>query len=96
MIAYFLGGFGAGIIIGIAFMWWTNIRHRRTPSLTKYVVFSLVMIILYTIVAIVYQWVKGQELSPTLTTCYYACFAGEILSSSLIKIFKLKEENKNE
>lgn len=92
MIAYFLGGFGAGIIIGIAFMWWTNIRHRRTPSLTKYVVFSLAMIILYTIVAIIYQWVKGQELSATLTTCHYACFSGEILSASLIKIFKLKRE----
>ena len=93
---YLLGGLGLGIIIGIVFMWWTTVRHRRTPSLTKYVVFSLAMIIIYTVTAILYQCISGQEMSSTLTTCFYACFAGEILSASLIKIFKLKEENSNE
>lgn len=92
MIAYFLGGFGAGIIIGIAFMWWTNIRHRRTPSLTKYVVFSIAILIIYTAVEFIFSTITGVS-HDTLTTCIYACFGGEILSCALIKIFKLKETN---
>ena len=95
MIAYFLGGFGAGIIIGIAFMWWTNIRHRRTPSLTKYVVFSIVILIIYTAIEFTVSTITGVS-HDTLTTCVYGCFGGEILSCALIKIFKLKEENKDE
>lgn len=92
MIAYFLGGFGAGIIIGIAFMWWTNIRHRRTPSLTKYVVFSIAILIIYTAVEFIFSTITVVS-HDTLTTCVYACFGGEILSCALIKIFKLKETN---
>lgn len=64
-------------------------------DLTRYVIFSLAMVILYTIIAIIYQFISGQELSSTLTTCYFSCFAGEILCSCLIKIFKLKGEGKN-
>lgn len=70
-------------------------KKKNTPSLTKYVVFSIVMIIIYTVVAIVYQFVSDDELSATLTTCYYSCFAGEILTCGLVKIFKLKGGNKD-
>ena len=89
---YLLGGIGAGIIIGILFMYWTNIRHRRTPSLTKYVVFSIAILIIYSVAEFIFATVT-QTSHDTLTTCVYACFGGEILSCALIKIFKLKGEN---
>lgn len=66
-------------------------RHRRPRkhSLDRYVVFSIAMLIIYTIVAI-WASFKGVQYD-TLTTCFYACFGGEILSCALIKIYKLKE-----
>lgn len=93
MIPIILASIGLGGILGWLVVKLSSGKRRKMRSLTKFVVFSLVMIILYTITAIVYQWVSGKELSSTLTTCYFACFSGEVLSASLIKIFKLKEEN---
>lgn len=97
MIPIILAAAGGGAILGWLIVYISTARPKRKkhiPSLTKFVVFSLSMVILYTIIAIVYQWVSGSELSPTLTTCYFACLGGEVLSASLIKIFKLKEEDK--
>ena len=88
---YFLGGVGAGIIIGIAFRWWTIIRHKRIPSLTKYVVFSIAILMIYTIAEMIVSTVTGTA-HDTLSTVVFATFGGEILSCALIKIFKLKEE----
>lgn len=65
-------------------------------DLTKYVVFSIVVLLIYSITAIVFQAVTGNELSSTLTTCLFGCFGGEILACALIKIFKLKEERKDD
>ena len=91
---YLLCGLLGGIIIGVFFMWWSLVRHRRTPSLTKYVIFSVVVLIFYAIAEFITTAVTGI-VHDTLTTCVYACFGGEILSCALIKIFKLKEENDN-
>lgn len=88
---YFIGGLGIGIIIGILLIWFTTIRHRRTKSLTKYIVFSIVVILVYTIAEFITASIT-QVSHDTLTTCFYACFGGEILSCALIKIFKLKRE----
>lgn len=63
-------------------------------SLTKFVVFSIVALIIYTIVSQVVFVMTGMEYS-TLTTCFYGAFGGEILMCALIKIFKLKENDKN-
>lgn len=57
--------------------------------LDKYVKFSIISIIVYSIVEMTVSSIIGIEHS-TLTTCFYACFGGEILSCALIKIFKLK------
>lgn len=65
--------------------------RRRKHSLTKYVVFSIAMIIMYTIAEFITTSITGIS-HDTLTTCFYACFGGEILSCALIKIFKLREE----
>jgi len=83
-----------GLIAGIVIMYIaTNRRTRKVPSLTKYVAFSIAILIAYTIAELVLVAVGGAS-HDTLTTCVYACFGGEILSCALIKIFKLKEENK--
>lgn len=98
--AYLLGGIGAGILIMFGFNYWAVLRHKRKnkiPSLTKYVAFSLTMVIVYTITAIVYQWVKDQELSGTLTTCFFNTFGGEVIFCAILKIFKIcKGGNGNE
>jgi hypothetical protein len=92
---YLLGGLGLGIIIGIWFMWWSTIRHRRTPSLTKYVVFSITVLIAYIVAEMIVSTRTGVS-HPDLSTLVGSTFGGEILFCALIKIFKLKEENDNE
>ncbi len=91
--AYFLGGV-IGFLIGaalIAFIVYRAVKNRKKPSLTKYVVFSIVAIIVYTLAEFITTSLTGIS-HDTLTTCFYACFGGEILSCALIKIFKLREE----
>ena len=66
-------------------------EEKRTHSLTLYVVFSILTLIVYTIVEQVLSAVTGFS-NDTLTTCFFACFGGEILMCGLIKIFKLKNE----
>lgn len=90
-----LGGLGAGVIIGIGFMYWAVIRHRRTPSLTKYVIFSLTVLIAYIITEMIVSTVSGVS-HPDLSTLVGSTFGGEVLFCALIKIFKLKEEKKDE
>lgn len=94
--AYFLGGLGAGILIMCGVWGWCVGRHKRIPSLTKYVVFSIAILLIYSIAEFICSFVTaktGALSHDTLTTCVYACFGGEILSCALIKIFKLKGEN---
>lgn len=64
-------------------------------SLTKYVVFSIALLLIYMIVEFIFATKTGQS-HDTLTTCVFATFGGEILSCALIKIFKLKEEGSND
>lgn len=61
----------------------------KPKSLTLYVIFSIFAIIVYTIVEQILSSTTGIT-HDTLTTCFYACFGGEILSCALIKIYKLK------
>lgn len=92
MIPYILGGLGAGVIIGVYFMWWTTVRHRRTPSLTKYVVFSITVLIAYIVAEMIVSTKTGIS-HPDLSALVGSTFGGEILFCALIKIFKLKEED---
>lgn len=61
-------------------------------SLTLYVVFSISVLIIYTIVEQILSVTSGMT-HDTLTTCIFAAFGGEILACALIKIFKLKKED---
>lgn len=65
-------------------------RRKKTPSLSAYVIFSIAMLLIYTIAEIVLSNVNGT-INDTLTTCFFGVFGGEILTCALIKIFKLKE-----
>ena len=70
-------------------------EEKRMHSLTLYVVFSILVLIIYTIVEQVLSTIT-QISHDTLTTCIFAAFGGEILACALIKIFKLKEGKEDE
>ena len=95
MIAYFLGGLGAGIILMVGLWGWQVGRHKRIPSLTKYVMFSIGVLLIYTMREFTFA-ITADTAHDTLTTCFFGCFGGEILACALIKIFKLRGENGNE
>lgn len=61
-------------------------------NLTRYVIFSIVVIIIYTIIEFILSTVTSVS-HDTLTTCVYGFFGGEIVMCAMIKIFKLKGES---
>ena len=69
-------------------------KKKKLPALDKYVIFSLTVLIIFTIVSFVYQFITQQEISATLTTCFFAAFGGELLSLAMIKRLKLQDVNK--
>lgn len=76
-----------------------NIKRKakkKMPALDKYVIFALAALIIFTIVAIAYQFISGQELSSTLITCFFGAFSGELLMLCLIKRLKLKKGDAEE
>lgn len=68
---------------------------KKLNGLDKYVIFSIAILLIFTIAEFVTSTITGIEKS-TLCTSVYLCFGGEILSCALIKIFKLREDNKDE
>lgn len=69
----------------------TRKRRFDVPnSLTLYVIFSITVIIAYTVVEMIVATNSGVS-HDTLTTCFYSVFGGEILCCALIKIFKLRQ-----
>ena len=71
-------------------------KIKKLSALDKYVIFSLTSVIIFTITAIIYQWLHDDELSGTLITCFFACFGGELLSLAMIKRLKLKKGETDE
>ena len=60
--------------------------------LDKYVIFSLAVVLIYTIVQLWIFYQTGNE-ATTLTTCVYGTFGGEVLTCAVIKIFKLRRKD---
>ena len=60
--------------------------------LSSYVVFSIAVLLIYTVVSLVLSVFSIQN--DTLTTCVFSTFGGECLTCGLIKIFKLHKEVK--
>lgn len=69
-------------------------KKRRMPALDKYVIFCFSCILIFTITQIIVFIFTGQE-QTALITCFFAAFAGELLSLALIKRLKLKQEHEN-
>lgn len=67
-----------------------NKKKPKINTLDFYVIFSIFVLLLYTIISQIVAIVYNVQLD-TLTTCFFAAFGGEILSACLIKIFKLKK-----
>lgn len=65
----------------------------KLSGLDKYVIFSIAILLLFTVAEFITASVTGVS-HDTLITAFFACFGGEILSCALIKIFKLREEDK--
>ena len=63
---------------------------KNLSKLSKYVIFSIVAMLIFTAVVIIAGLVKGVTLD-TLTTCFFAVFGGEVFSCALIKIFNIKK-----
>jgi len=65
---------------------------KKLNGLDKYCIFSIAVVMIYTVVEFIFSTMTGQEHS-SLTPCVYSFFGGEIVTLGLIKIFKLKEGN---
>ena len=65
-------------------------NKKKLSALDKYVIFSFACLITFTVIVIVYQFKSDIEFSPTLITCFFASFGGELLLCAMIKRLKLK------
>lgn len=68
-------------------------KKKKTSALDKYVVFSFSCILIFTVIAIVYQFVNDDSLSDSLITAFFGVFGGELLMLCMIKRLKLKGGN---
>lgn len=68
---------------------------KKLNDLDKYVIFSIVILLIFAIVEMIVSTVSGMS-HDTLTTCVFAAFGGEVLSCALIKIFKLRGNDDGE
>ena len=66
-------------------------EKKKMSALDKYVIFSFTCLLIFTAIVTVYQFKSDMEFSPTLITCFYSCFGGELLLCAMIKRLKLKK-----
>ena len=69
-------------------------KKLQDIPLANYIVFSIVVILLYSIAEFVFSTITTIA-HDTLTTCVYAFFGTEIASCCLIKVMKLKTESED-
>lgn len=68
---------------------------RRKSALDKYVIFSIAILLIFTVAQSIITAITGVEQS-TLITCFFACFGGELFLCAMIKRLKLKGDNRHE
>ena len=66
-------------------------RIGTIKDLTKYVIFSISVVVIYTVAEFVSSIITGIS-HDTLSTCVYGFFGGELVLLAMIKIFKIKRE----
>ena len=64
---------------------------QKVP-LSSYVVFSIAVLLIYTVIALILSCFGIQN--DTLTTAVFGTFGGECLTCGVIKVFKLHREYK--
>lgn len=69
-------------------------KLKNISSLGVYVTFSIIVLIIYTVVS-QYLAIKYDKILDVLTTCVFGFFGGEVVTCGLIKIFKLKSDKNN-
>ncbi len=70
-----------------------KLQHKlQEIPLANYIVFSIIVIMIYSIAEFIVSSITGIEHS-TLTTCVYAFFGTEIASCAFIKVYKIKNES---
>lgn len=68
-------------------------RKKKIGALDIYVTFSIVSLIIYTVISQLIA-IRSGVMLDTLTTCFFGFFGGEIVTCGLIKIFKLRDIKK--
>jgi hypothetical protein len=63
---------------------------KKLSGLDKYVIFSITVLLIYTIVNTYLCYKTGYE-NQALTTCFFSAFGGETLFCAIIQIFKIKK-----
>ena len=66
-------------------------RRGTLKDLTKYVIFSIAVVIVYTIAEFVVSTITGIH-HEILSGCVYGFFGGELVLLAMIKIYKLRRE----
>lgn len=66
-------------------------KQKKERSFADYIVFvSIFMVAAFTLAAFVLQFKGLMEVSPTLTTCWFAFWGAEIISLAAIRTSKVK------
>ena len=68
-------------------------KFKNVKALDVYVTFSILSLIVYTVISQILSVYYGVILD-TLTTCFFGFFGGEVVTCGLIKIFKLRDKEK--
>lgn len=66
-------------------------KKQKIKNLDRYCILCLTEMITFTIVAVAFQFITGQELSSTLIAANHAAFGGELFQLAMIKKHKLKK-----
>ena len=69
-------------------------KKRKTSTIM--LVLICIMIIVYTIASFALSYFVQTEISPTLTTAWFAFWATELVALAAIKTSKLKHKHKDE
>lgn len=69
-------------------------RKKKLNKLDKYLIFSICVLLGYTVAELTLSTLTGFDHS-TLTTCIFSAFGGEFLFAGLIKIFNIRKGETN-
>jgi hypothetical protein len=69
---------------------------RKKPYAQKLLPVIVAAVVIYTVAAFILQFKGGVEISPALTTAYFAFWGVEIVNLAVIKVSKEKRQNEGD